>query len=311
MLNNSKILIAGRYGMVGAAIERSLRRQGYYNIIGEKHKELDLENQVQVIEYFKKNEPEYVFMAAAKVGGIHANSTYPAEFIRNNLRIQDNVIHYSYMFGVRKLLFLGSCCIYPGNAPVPVKEEYLLSGYLEPSNDAYAIAKIAGIKMCQAYNKQYGTKYIACMPTNLYGIGDNYHPVNSHVIPGLLRRMYESKLDRKDEFGVWGTGNPRREFLYSEDLADACVLLMNKYDSGDLINIGYGSDITIMELVEFVQKEVGYNGKIVFDTSKPDGTAKRLLDSTKMFNLGWKPKMNLEDGLKVAYNDFMLKINRD
>lgn len=309
MTKSSKIFIAGRKGMVGAAIERSLRSQGFNNIIGESHKDLDLENQVAVIEFFKKNEPEYVFMAAAKVGGIHANSTYPAEFIRNNLRIQDNVIHYSYMFGVKKLLMLGSCCIYPGEAPVPVKEEYLLCGPLEPSNDAYAIAKIAGIKMCQAYNKQYGTNFICCMPTNLYGYGDNYHPTNSHVIPGLLRRFYEAKLDNKPGLEVWGTGKPRREFLFSEDLADACVLLMDKYEEKDLVNIGYGSDVTIRELVDMIIKETGFRGSVVYNTNKPDGTKERLLDSTKIFNMGWKPKVSLEDGLHRAYMDFVSNIN--
>lgn len=299
---DSKIYIAGHSGLVGSAILRTLKKEGYSNLIYRTHKELDLTNQKDVSNFFKSESPEYVFLAAAKVGGIHANNTYPAEFIYENLQIQTNVIHNAYLNRVKKLLFLGSICIYPKFAEVPVKEESLLTGMLEPTNDAYAIAKIAGIKMCQAYRKQYGCDFISTMPCNLYGINDSFHPTNSHVLPALIRRFHEAKVNNLEEVICWGDGNARREFMNSDDVANACLFLMNEYTSGDIINIGFGTDYTIKDIVETIKDIVGYNGKITWDTSKPNGTPRRLLDNSKLTNLGWNPKIELKTGLKDTYD---------
>jgi len=274
---------------------------GYMNLIARTHAELDLTRQRDVEDFFDKERPEYVFLAAARVGGILANSTYPADFIYSNIVVQSNVIHSSYLFGVKKLLFLGSSCIYPRDCPQPMKEEYLLSGYLEPTNEPYAVAKIAGIKMCQSYNRQYGTNYISVMPTNLYGPNDNFDLQNAHVLPALIRKFHEAKVADQKEVVVWGTGSPRREFLYIEDLADACVFFMNNYNSSEIINIGVGKDISIRELALMVKEIVDYNGELVFDTSKPDGTPRKLLDVSKLSSLGWKAKTSLEEGIKKTY----------
>ncbi|MBS1157501.1 MAG: GDP-fucose synthetase [Proteobacteria bacterium] len=312
---DAKIYVAGHRGMVGGAIVRELQSQGYTNIIARTHAELDLTNQHAVNEFFAQEKPQYVFLAAAKVGGIHANNVYRGEFIYQNLMIQNNVIHAAYQNGVDRLLFLGSSCIYPKDAPQPIKEEYLLTGPLEQTNQPYAIAKISGIEMCWSYNRQYGTQYLAVMPTNLYGPGDNYHPENSHVIPALIRRAHEYKLRNEPEFVVWGTGTPRREFLYCEDMANACVYLMNlpqeEYafflndKTPPLVNIGTGEDITIAELAQTVCDVVGYKGKIVFDTTKPDGTMRKLLDVSLLNNRGWTAGMAFNDGVKIAYADFL------
>lgn len=306
MESNSKILICGRYGLVGSEIERNLVHNKYDNIVGLKHLELDLTNQLNTNNYFEIEQPEFVFMASAKVGGIHANNTYPAEFIHTNLAIQTNVIEACHKHGVKKLMFLGSCCIYPKYAEVPVKESSLLTGELEPTNEAYAIAKIAGIKMCQAYRKQYGCDFISVMPCNLYGIGDNFHPENSHVIPALIRRFVEAKEQNLPSVTCWGTGAARREFMYVSDMADACVFLMNNYSESEIINIGTGVDYTIKELVEMIVEIVGYKGNILWDTAKPDGTPKRLLDSSKLFNLGWKPKVGIREGLTKTIEWYMI-----
>ncbi len=305
MESNSKIFIAGRYGLVGSAIERALRRQGYENIVGLPHSELELTIQAEIETYFKIEKPDYVFLAAAKVGGIYANNTYPAEFIYSNLEIQNNVIHACYKFHAKKLLFLGSACIYPKFANQPITEDELLNGKLEPTNEPYAIAKIAGIVLCQSYNRQYGTEFISAMPTNLYGLNDNYHPENSHVIPGLIRRFHEAKMNNAPEVIVWGTGQPTREFLFSEDLGDACVFVMQQYSGNEIINIGCGSEISIKELVELIRTTVGYTGDIRFDSSKPDGMPRRLLDVSKLSTLGWQHKSGLEEGLRIAYQDFL------
>lgn len=307
MKKNAKIYIAGRYGLVGSAIERALRRQGYERIIGPAHTELELTVQAEVETYFKLERPEYVFLAAAKVGGILANNTYPAEFIYSNLEIQNNVIQACYQFGVKKLLFTGSSCIYPKFAPQPMTEDELLNGRLEPTNEPYAVAKIAGIVMCQSYNRQYGTNFIAVMPTNLYGLNDTYHPENSHVIPGLIRRFHEAKVSHAPEVVVWGTGSPKREFLFSEDLGDACVFVMQHYDDSEIINIGSGVEVTIKELAELIKHTVAYEGNIRFDPGKPDGTPRKLLDVSKLHNLGWQHQTSLQDGLKIAYQDFLEK----
>lgn len=319
MPRNARIYVAGHHGMVGSALVRQLNTQGYTNIISRSRVELDLTNQAAVNSFFEAEKPEYVFLAAAKVGGILANNTYRGEFIYQNMMIQNNVIHASYIHGVERLMFLGSSCIYPKQAPQPLKEEYLLSGPLEPTNQPYAVAKISGIEMCWSYNRQYGTKYLAVMPTNLYGPGDNYHPENSHVIPALIRRAHEYKMSNEPEFVVWGTGKPRREFLYCEDMAEACVYLMmlppDDYDfflndtAPPLINIGSGYDITIAELAETICKVVGYTGKIVFDPSKPDGTMKKLLDVNLLNSRGWKATTRFEDGLRVAYRLFLEQQN--
>ena len=302
MEKDSKIYIAGHRGLVGSALVRRLTEPGYMNLIVRTHAELDLTRQTEVEDFFKREHPEYVFLAAAKVGGILANNTYPAEFIYSNIVVQSNVIHSSYLFGVKKVLFLGSSCIYPRDCPQPMKEDYLLSGYLEPTNEPYAIAKIAGIKMCQAYNRQYGANFISVMPTNLYGPNDNFDMQNAHVLPALIRKFHEAKVAGQKEVVVWGTGSPRREFLYVDDLADACIFLMNNYNnSPEIINIGVGKDISIRELALMVKEIVDYNGEIVFDTSKPDGTPRKLLDVSKLSSLGWQAKTGLREGIKRTY----------
>ena len=297
----SKIYIAGHKGLVGSAIVRALKKQGYNNFILRTHSELDLLDQKSATDFFKKEKPEYVFLAAAKVGGIMANRTYPADFIYQNLQIQNNIIHHSHLNGVKKLLFLGSSCIYPRLARQPIKEEYLLTEALETTNESYAIAKIAGIKMCQAYNKQYGTDFISVMPTNLYGPNDNFDPETSHVLPALIRKFHEAKINNQTEVVVWGTGAPKREFLYVDDLADACIFLMNNYDNSEIINIGTGEDISIKELAEMIKEITGFTGEINWDASKPDGTPRKLLDVSKLHNLGWKHQINLPDGILSVY----------
>ncbi|MED3904150.1 GDP-L-fucose synthase [Priestia megaterium] len=305
MNTNSKIYVAGHRGLVGSAIVRKLQGKGYSNLVYRTSDELDLRDKPQVDAFFAEEKPEFVFLAAAKVGGIVANNEYPAEFIHDNLLIQSNIIDAAYRNGVEKLLFLGSTCIYPKLAPQPLKEEYLLTGALEPTNEPYAIAKIAGIKMCESYNRQYGTKYISAMPTNLYGPNDNFDLHTSHVLPALLRKFHEAKGSNAPFVEMWGTGTPKREFLYSDDLADACVFLMNTYEGNEIVNIGVGEDITIKELGEKVKAVVGYEGDIQFDTSKPDGTPRKLVDVTKLNGLGWKSETVLEDGLQKAYQWFL------
>lgn len=305
MEKTSKIYIAGHRGMVGSAIHRKLQQEGYANIVVKTSEELDLRNQWAVEKFFEKEKPEYVFLAAAKVGGILANNTYRAEFLYDNLMIQSNVIHSSYKYGVKKLLFLGSSCIYPKMCPQPMKEEYLLSGYLEPTNEPYAIAKIAGIKMCEAYRDQYHCNFISAMPTNLYGPNDNYDLNNSHVLPALIRKFHEAKIKKEPHVIVWGTGTPRRELMHVDDLADACLFLMKNYNEKKFVNVGTGKDISIAELAHRVKDIVGYKGNIVFDTSKPDGTPQKLLDLTYIHSLGWKHKIELEEGIKMTYEDFL------
>ncbi|WP_343530389.1 GDP-L-fucose synthase [Pedobacter sp.] len=307
MEKNSKIFVAGHRGMVGSAIYRKLQKEGYQNIITRTSKELDLRDQQAVAEFFALEKPDYVFLAAAKVGGIIANNTYRADFLYENLAIQNNVIHQSYINGVKKLMFLGSSCIYPKLAPQPLKEEYLLTGLLEPTNEPYAIAKIAGIKMCDAYRDQYGCNFVSVMPTNLYGYNDNYHPENSHVLPALIRKFDEAKNNGSKEVIIWGTGSPMREFLFADDLADACYFLMENYNEPNLINIGTGEDLTIKDLALAVKKTVGFEGELVFDTSKPDGTPRKLMDVSKLHNLGWRHQIELEEGLKLAYQDYLSK----
>ena len=303
MEKNSKIYIAGHRGMVGSAIMRRLQKEGYSNFVFRTSAELDLRNQQAVADFFAAEKPEYVFLAAAKVGGILANNTYRAEFLYDNLSIQNNVIHLAWKSGVKKLLFLGSSCIYPRLAPQPLKEEYLLTGLLEPSNEPYAIAKIAGIKMCDAYRSQYGCNFISVMPSNLYGPNDNYDLSNSHVLPALLRKFHEAKMNNKQEAEVWGTGKPRREFLHADDMADACFFLMKNYNEPGMVNIGTGEDLSIKELAEMIKEITGYKGKIVFDTSKPDGTPRKLLDVSKLSGLGWKASVNLQEGMGRVYNE--------
>lgn len=305
MNKDSKIYVAGHRGLVGSAIVRELKKKGCTNIIGKTHKELDLMNDLAVENFFKEERPEYVFLAAAKVGGIHANSTYPADFIFENLQIQNNVIVNAYKYGVKKLMFLGSSCIYPKMCPQPIKEEYLLSGYLEETNEAYALAKISGLKMCQYFNKQYGTNFISVMPTNLYGPYDNFHPENSHVMPALIRRFHEAKANGAKEVVVWGSGTPLREFLYSEDMADACIYLMENYEGNDFFNIGTGKEIAIKDLAELIKEVIGYEGEIIWDSSKPDGTPRKLLDVSRLESQGWKYKMELKDGVKEAYKWYL------
>ena len=315
---NKKIFIAGHNGMVGSAITRQLKDAGYSNIITRSRAELDLTNQKQVRDFFKKEMPDEVYLAAARVGGIHANSSYPAEFIYQNLMIEANIIHEAFVSGVKKLLFLGSSCIYPRLAEQPMKESALLTGMLEPTNESYAIAKIAGIKLCEAYNRQYGDShaidYRSIMPTNLYGPGDNYHPENSHVIPALIRRFYEAKLNKIDEVVIWGTGNAKREFLFVEDMASASVFLMdldpkeywsNVESQQSHINVGYGSDVSIADLAKTISDVVGYEGKVIFDVTKPDGAPRKFMDSRVLNGFGWTPKVHLADGLKRAYADFL------
>ena len=302
MKSNSRIYVAGHRGLVGSAIIRSLRQRGFENLITRTHAELELMDAVAVKDFFEQAKPEYVFLAAAKVGGIHANSTYPADFMRENLIVQTNVIHESWRQGVIKLLFLGSSCIYPKLCPQPIKEEYLLSGELEKTNDAYALAKIAGIKTCQSYNQQHGTHFISAMPTNLYGVNDNFHPENSHVLPALIRRFHEAKLANVESISIWGTGTSRREFLHSSDLADAVLFLMKNYDDSEIVNVGCGKDQTIKELAEMIQEVVGYTGHLKFDSTRPDGTPQKILDISKINLLGWKPTISLREGLKQVYH---------
>jgi len=304
MNKNSKIYIAGHLGLVGSAILRKLKKEGYTNLITKSRKEVDLTNQKAVKDFFDETKPEYVFLAAAKVGGIMANKTYPGEFISENLDIQNNIIKNSYTYGVKKLLFLGSSCIYPKMATQPIKEEYFMTGPLEPTNEAYAIAKIAGISMCQSYRRQYGADFISLMPTNLYGPGDNFTNERGHVIPALIRKFHEAKTKNLAEISAWGTGSAKREFLHSDDLADACVFLMKNYSSGDIINVGTGEDVTIKELTEKISEIVGFKGKIVWDTTKPDGAPRRLLDVDKLHTLGWKHSIELEKNLKETYKWF-------
>ena len=305
----SKIYIAGHKGMVGSAIHRKLLKEGFSNIITRNSADLDLRDQQAVSAFFASEKPDYVFLAAAKVGGIVANNTYRADFLYENLQIQNNVIHNSYLNGVKKLMFLGSSCIYPKLAPQPLKEEYLLTGLLEPTNEPYAIAKIAGIKMCDAYRDQYGCNFISVMPTNLYGYNDNYHPQNSHVLPALIRRFDEAKNQQLPEVVIWGTGSPKREFLFADDLAEACFYLMQNYDEQGLVNIGTGEDLSIKDLALLIKKIVGYEGNISFDTSKPDGTPRKLMDVTKLHSKGWKHKIELEEGIALAYKDYLTKNN--
>ena len=298
----AKIYVAGHRGLVGSAMVRELEKQGYTNLIMRTHEALDLENQQAVAAFFAEEKPEYVILSAAKVGGIGANSTKPAEFIYQNLMIETNIIHQAYVHGVKKLLFLGSSCIYPRMAAQPIKEESLLTGALEPTNEAYALAKIVGIKMCESYNKQYGTKYISVMPTNLYGSNDNFDLSSSHVLPALLRKFHEAKLNKQTSVVVWGSGSPIREFLYVDELANACVFLMNQYDGDKIVNIGTGVGITIKELSELIKKVVGYEGDIVFDASKPDGTPIKINDISFLNQLGWQAKIDLERGLNLTYD---------
>lgn len=307
MDKQAKIYVAGHRGMVGSAIVRELNRLGYFNVVVKTSAELDLRSQTAVESFYQKEKPDYVFVAAAKVGGILANNTYRAEFLYENLCIQNNVIHNAYVFGVKKLLFLGSSCIYPKLAPQPLKEEYLLSGYLEPTNEPYAIAKITGIKMCEAYRDQYGCNFISAMPTNMYGPNDNYHPENSHVLPALIRKFHVAMENHSPEVVVWGDGTPMREFLYADDLANALVYLMLNYNERDFVNVGYGSDITIGELAKTIGEIVGFKGDIVFDSSKPNGTPKKLMDSERLFATGWRPKTDLKEGISLAYEDFLAK----
>ena len=302
MLKDAKIYVAGSNGMVGSAIVRALKAKGYINLIVKSSKELDLKNQQSVHDFFSQEQPEYVFLAAAKVGGIHANNTYPATFIYDNIMIQSNVIQAAYDFNVKKLLFLGSSCIYPKFAPQPIKEEYLLTGSLEPTNEAYAIAKIAGLKMCQFYKQQYGCNFISAMPTNLFGINDNFNLENSHVLPALLRKFIEAKQNNKQEVTVWGSGTPMREFLFVDDLAEACLFLMESYNGVETVNIGTGEDVSIKELAETIMKIVGFEGHLIFDASKPDGAPRKLLDVSKINTLGWKHQTNIEEGIQKTLN---------
>ena len=310
MEKNSKIYIAGHRGMVGSAIHRRLKKDGLENFVFRTSDELDLRDQKAVADFFAKEKPEYVFLAAAKVGGILANNTYRAEFLYDNLMIQSNVIENSYRYRAKKLLFLGSSCIYPKLAPQPLKEEYLLTGLLEHTNEPYAIAKIAGIKLCDAYRSQYGCNFISVMPTNLYGPNDNYDLKTSHVLPALIRKFHEAKANNESEVVVWGSGTPRREFLHADDMADACVFLMKNYSEEGFINIGVGEDLSIKELAEMIKGIIGYKGEIVFDSSKPDGTPRKLMDVSKLWALGWKASISLKDGIEQVYNErFLSAIN--
>jgi GDP-L-fucose synthase len=307
MDKSSKIYIAGHRGMVGSAIHRCLERNGYTNLVFTSRSELDLKDTQAVNRFFGIQKPAYVFLAAAKVGGILSNNTYPADFLYDNLMIQNNVIYAAFTYDVKKLLFLGSSCIYPKLAAQPIREDSLLSGYLEPTNEAYAIAKIAGIKLCQAYHKQHGKMFISAMPTNMYGFGDNYHPQNSHVLPALLRRFHEAKEENRPEVVIWGTGKPLREFMFSDDLADACVFLMESYEDPELINVGTGEEVSILELAHLIKQVVGYEGKINFDSSKPDGTPRKLMDSSRLHALGYKHKISLRKGIELTYKEFLSK----
>jgi len=300
-----KIYVAGHRGMVGSAIVRKLTSLGFTNLLTRTSTELDLRNQQQVADFFEVEKPDYVFLAAAKVGGIVANNTYRADFLYENLAIQNNVIHAAFLNKVKKLMFLGSSCIYPKLAPQPLKESYLLSGYLEPTNEPYAIAKIAGIKMCEAYRAQYGCNFISVMPTNLYGTNDNYDLVNSHVLPAMIRKFHEAKEKGASEMTLWGSGSPMREFLHADDLAEACLFLMENYNEVELVNIGTGEDVTIKNLASLVKQIVGFQGEIIWDTTKPDGTPRKLMDVSKLHGLGWHHKIALIDGIKLAYQDFL------
>lgn len=306
---DAKIYVAGHRGLVGSAIVRNLEDKGYKNIIYRTHKELDLTNQEAVRTFFEEEKPEYVFLAAAKVGGIHANNTYPADFIYDNLMIQNNVIKAAHDFEVKKLLFLGSTCIYPKMAPQPIKEEYLLTGSLEETNEAYAVAKIAGLEMCKFFKRQYGDNFISCMPTNLYGPNDNFDLKNSHVLPALIRKFHEAKVNNSEAVEVWGTGTPLREFLYVDDMADACVFLMENYDGEQHVNIGTGEEVSIRELAETVKEVVGFDGELVFNTEMPDGTPRKLTTVDKLHGLGWKHKVSLDKGIRLAYSWFLENYN--
>ena len=306
---DAKIYVAGHRGLVGSAIVRNLEAKGYKNIIYRTHKELDLTNQEAVRRFFEEEKPEYVFLAAAKVGVIHANNTYPADFIYDNLMIQNNVIKAAHDFEVKKLLFLGSTCIYPKMAPQPIKEEYLLTGSLEETNEAYAVAKIAGLEMCKFFKRQYGDNFISCMPTNLYGPNDNFDLKNSHVLPALIRKFHEAKVNNSEAVEVWGTGTPLREFLYVDDMADACVFLMENYDGEQHVNIGTGEEVSIRELAETVKEVVGFDGELVFNTDMPDGTPRKLTTVDKLHGLGWKHKVSLDKGIRLAYNWFLENYN--
>jgi GDP-L-fucose synthase len=305
MNTHEKIYIAGHKGMVGSAMKRKLAKEGYTNIVVHTSRELDLTNQNDVAAFFATEKPDYVFLAAAKVGGIAANNTFRADFLYQNLMIESNIIHHAYLNGVKKLMFFGSSCIYPKFAPQPLKEEYLLTGELEYTNEPYAIAKIAGIKLCESYREQFGCNFISVMPTNLYGFGDNYHPSHSHVLPALIRKIHEAKLGNAPYIEAWGTGKPLREFLFVDDLADACFLLMQTYHEKQFVNVGYGEDLSIKDLIEVIKNVVGYTGETRFDPSKPDGTPRKLMDATILRNLGWKPSIDLESGIKLAYQDFL------
>ena len=305
MDKDSKIYIAGHNGMVGSAIKKKLENGGYTNLIFRTSSELNLEDQKATEEFFLRERPEYVFDAAAKVGGIHANSTYRAEFIYKNLQIQNNLIHSAWKFDAKKLLFLASNCVYPRNCQQPIKESYLLSGYLEPTNQPFAIAKIAGIEMCQSYNQQYGTNFISVVAANSYGINDKYDLLNSHLIPALILKFHEAKVNNKEEVVIWGTGKPRREAMYVDDLADACIFLMQNYDSQEIINVGTGEDRTIEEIAKLIKKEVEFNGRIVLDTTKSDGMSRKILDVNKINSLGWKAKTDLEEGIRLTYDWFV------
>lgn len=305
MEKDAKIYIAGHRGMVGSAIHRQLKSKGFNNFILRTSAELDLRDQSAVSSFFAENRPDYVFLAAAKVGGILANNSYRAEFLWDNLSIQNNVIHQAYLHGTKKLMFLGSSCIYPKLAPQPLKEEYLLTGLLEPTNEPYAIAKIAGIKLCEAYRDQYDCNFISVMPTNLYGFNDNYHPENSHVLPAMIRRFHEAKINSVEEVAIWGSGTPKREFLFADDMAQACIYLMETYNEKGFLNIGTGEDISIIELAKLVARVVGYRGSILTDPKKPDGTPRKLMDVSKLHQLGWKHTTSLEEGVRSAYEDFL------
>ena len=304
MRTSSKIYVAGHHGMVGSAIVRRLQAEGFDNLVLRTRQELDLTDQCAVEDFFAAERPEYVFLAAAKVGGIHANNAYPAEFLRDNLAIQTNVIHSAWKHGAKKLLFLGSSCIYPRDCSQPIREEYLLTGPLEPTNEWYAIAKIAGLKMCQAYRRQYGFDAICAMPTNLYGLGDNYHPENSHVVPGLVRRFHEAKLANAPEVLIWGTGTPLREFMHADDLADALLFLMRNYSDANLVNIGSGIEVSIATLARLIAEVVGYRGTLRFDPSKPNGTPRKLLDTSRLKELGWQSQISLNHGLRCTYEAY-------
>jgi GDP-L-fucose synthase len=307
MQATDKIYVAGHRGMVGSAVCRALNKAGYYNLITQSSKDLDLRNQSEVAAFFKTEKPDFVFLAAAKVGGIVANNTYRAEFIHDNLCIQNNIIHQSYVNQVKKLMFFGSSCIYPKEAPQPLKESYLLTGLLEPTNEPYAIAKIAGIKMCEAYRDQYGCNFISVMPTNLYGINDNYHPQNSHVLPALIRKFHKAKQSGSNHVELWGSGKPLREFLYADDLADAALFLMLNYNEKPFVNIGVGEDISILDLALLIKEIIGFEGELTFDSSKPDGTMRKLMDVSYLHSLGWKHRTNLKQGISLAYLDFLGK----